>query len=650
MLLCLTLSHLLGTTCLLFGLTLGHFLCPLCSLLLSTHLLFFSGTTGLLLRALHFSLLLAAGLLFSLALGHFLRPLRCLLLGAHLLLFSGAAGLLLRALHFSLLLTTHLLFRLALSHFLRPLRSFLLGTHLLLFSGTACDFLLLALLHGYSFSLLANAFSFDDGSLFSSHALSRGTLLLGGHVLLLLRSGGLLARFFSLGGSLFSDHALLLGGLRLLLRSGGLHSVFFRFGIRCSLLSSPFFCHASFLQTLLLALLHGCGTGLLPVSTHLNSLSFGRCSGGHLVSRHFLCGNWLLCSAGVSRRLWHDCGWSGHHGRGGPFRLTDWHDCGSRRFSGLVHDHAWHIRGCCWRYDRNAALNDLALRRHFRRARRSLRGTFLIPRFPGCSRIGLRSDGRTHGLLSRSVRHRWHAGGNWGINCMTRKWVRHVPLPRPVLPRRCNDLSRCLIFRSAGRTHGFLLRSVRHSWLTIHDSRGFARRLASLMRHMPICRRLLDLCSLFLPSKGLTNLRGDALRDAVKPARPYWALNVFFNVGATYMGSGGHGGKFNHGHGRGGVPAPVMLRVRRHLLGVHRLHLALWYRAAAGLLDLRAGRSSMMSKSMTLASAGNDLRHIHAVLEDRGLPRHRRIDIDVTRTHKLVRVDEGVAVWPEAVA
>jgi hypothetical protein len=182
------------------------------------------------------------------------------------------------------------------------------------------------------------------------------------------------------------------------------------------------------------------------------------------------------------------------------------------------------------------------------------------------------------------------------------------------------------------------------------NSRGFARMPASLILHMPMCRGLLDFCSLFLSGKGLTNLPGCLLRHAVKSARPDWALNVFFNVGPTHMGAGGHGGKFNHGHGRGGVPAPVMLRVHRHLLGVHRLHLPLRYRLAAGLLDLRAGRSSMMGKRMTLASAGNDLRHIHAVLEDRGLPRHRRIDIDVTRTHKLVRVDEGVAVRAEAVA
>ncbi|MDI1312349.1 hypothetical protein, partial [Prosthecobacter sp.] len=118
--------------------------------------------------------------------------------------------------------------------------SLLLGLHLLLFSGTACDFLLLTL-HGSGLSL-PDAFSFRSGGLFGSHALRRGTLLLGCHLLLLLGSSGLLARFFSLSGGLVSGHALLLGRQRLLLRSGGsLHAAFFRFSIRCGLFSSSFF-------------------------------------------------------------------------------------------------------------------------------------------------------------------------------------------------------------------------------------------------------------------------------------------------------------------------------------------------------------------------------------------------------------------------
>ncbi|MDI1312348.1 hypothetical protein [Prosthecobacter sp.] len=43
------------------------------------------------------------------------------------------------------------------------------------------------------------------------------------------------------------------------------------------------------MQPLLLALLHGGGTGLFPISAHLSFFCFGRCSCGGLLSRHFLC-------------------------------------------------------------------------------------------------------------------------------------------------------------------------------------------------------------------------------------------------------------------------------------------------------------------------------------------------------------------------
>lgn len=262
LLLCLTLSHLLSTPGLLFRLTLGHFLRPLCGLLLGAHLLFFRRTAGLLLHTLHFSLLLTASLLFGLT------------LGAHLLLFSRTAGLLLRTLHFRLLLTAGLLFGLALGHhFLSAAFGFLLRLHLLLFSGTAGGFLLLALLHGCGFSLLADPFSFCGGGLFGSHAFSRGTLLLRCHLLLLLGCGrsGVLACFFSLGGRLVGGQALLLGSLRLLLRSGGLHAALFRFGIRGGLFSGSFLCHGTFLHLLLLALLHGGGRDLFAASMHASS-------------------------------------------------------------------------------------------------------------------------------------------------------------------------------------------------------------------------------------------------------------------------------------------------------------------------------------------------------------------------------------------
>ena len=246
---------------------------PLRSLRRST-LSFFLSTTRLLLRLTLSHLLGTPGLFFRLTLGHFLRPLCSFLLGAHLLLFGGTAGLLLHTLHFSLLLAADLLFGLALGrHFLSAAFGFLLRLHLLLFSGTAGGFLLLALLHGCGFSLLADPFSFCGGGLFGSHAFSRGTLLLRCHLLLLLGCGrsGVLACFFSLGGGLVGGNALLLSRQRLLLRSGGLHTALFRFGIRGGLFSGSFLCHGTFLHLLLLALLHGGGRDLFAASMHASS-------------------------------------------------------------------------------------------------------------------------------------------------------------------------------------------------------------------------------------------------------------------------------------------------------------------------------------------------------------------------------------------
>ena len=352
----LPLSLLLRTAGLLFRLTLGHFLRPLGCLLLGAHLLLSGLALSLLLSTLHFGLLLAACGFFSLTLGHLLRTLcgfllgtclllstlhfslllktcglfslslrhllgtaLCFLLGTHLLLFSGTAcDFLLLALHGSgfSLLPDAFGFR----------SSGLFGGHAFSGGTLLLGRQLLLLLHGGSFGLLACFFSLD-GSLVSSHALLLGgnllfllhrgsfgllaylfslggslvsghALLLGRQLLLLLHDGsfGLLACFFSLGGSLVSGHALLLGGESLLLLSSGgcLHAVFFRFGIRSGLFSGPFSCHATFLHPLLLALLHGGGTGLFPGSVHLSSFSFGGCSGGRLIGCHFLHCHWLL--------------------------------------------------------------------------------------------------------------------------------------------------------------------------------------------------------------------------------------------------------------------------------------------------------------------------------------------------------------------
>ena len=302
-----TLGFFLRTAGLLFGLALGHFLSPLRCLLLSAHLLLFGGTTCLLLRTLHLSLLLAACRFFSLTLSHLLSTAFGFLLRTHLLFFSGAACLLLRTLHFSLLLAACLLLRLALRHLLSAAFGFLLGAHLLFFSSTTCGLLLLAL-HGCGFSLLPGAFGFRSGGLFGGHAFSSGALLLGCHLLLLLRCR-LLTSFFSLGGGLVGSHALLLGGQRLLLRCGGLHAAFFRFSVRSGLFSGPFFSHATFLHLLLLALLHA-GMALFPSGTKVSFLSFGGCVGGSLLSRHFFCCRRLLRSAGFSRGLWQG-GWCG---------------------------------------------------------------------------------------------------------------------------------------------------------------------------------------------------------------------------------------------------------------------------------------------------------------------------------------------------
>ena len=361
-------GFLLRPAGLLFGLTLGHFLSPMRSLLLGTHLLLFSGSASLLLGSLHFSLLLTTHLLFSLTLGYFLSPLRSLLLGTHLLLFGGTTRLLLSALGFSLLLTACLLFCLALHrHFLRAAYRFLLGAHLLFFCGSAGGLLLLAL-HGGGFSQLPDAICFRSGDFFNSHAFSGSSaLLLGGHLLLLLRSGsgGLLACPLSLGGGLVGGHALLLGGLHRLhrlLRCSGLHAALFRFGACCRLLSGPFFCHGSFLHCLLLALLHGGAMGLLPGSLHASSFSLGGGSGSP----------WL------SRQLWHDCRWSSHDGRWG--------------LHGLVFKRKPRWGGC------------------------SHHGLGMLPVLTGHSRSGLRSDHRAYRFLGRSIRHRSHADDRRSFN------------------------------------------------------------------------------------------------------------------------------------------------------------------------------------------------------------------------------------------
>ena len=316
-----TLGFLLSAAGGFFGLTLGLFLSgALRGFLLGAHLLFsstacllFGLTLRLLLRTLHFSLLLAARTFLSLALRHFLGTLCFSFLLAACLLLGPALCHFLRTLRFSFLLTARLLLSLALLPLLRASLGLLLGTHLLLFSGTADRFLLLAL-HGGGLCLLSACGSRSSLLLFGSHAFCCGTLLLSclllllllcGLSFLLLRSGSLhaglfrvsgrgglfrsrffclrlgvrflLACFFRLGCRLIGHHALLLGGLSLLLlhSSGGLHAGVFRFGSHCALISGHFFRLSMRFCSLLSALLHRCGLGLLLGSQQTCFLSSG---------------------------------------------------------------------------------------------------------------------------------------------------------------------------------------------------------------------------------------------------------------------------------------------------------------------------------------------------------------------------------------
>lgn len=231
----------------------------------------------------------------------------------------------------------------------------------------------------------------------------------------------------------------------------------------------------------------------------------------------------------------------------------------------------------------------------------------------------------------------------------------HAPLPRLLLKRRCLHRryrwSHCWLFRSAGRIHGFRRQSARHCSRSIDDSRWLGRTPAIGVLHMPTHGGLLlHHRRFFLLGNVLANLPGSLLRHAFKSTHQNRLLNTLFDFRAPHMGTGSHGGKLHHGHGGISVSPPMMLLPRWHLVGVHGLHLPLGHRLTTGLLHLGARWPSLMDKRMPTAVAGHDLRHIHAVLEDRGLPSHGRIDVDVGRAHKLGRVDEGVAGGAEAVA
>ncbi|MDB6003153.1 MAG: hypothetical protein JWR15_140 [Prosthecobacter sp.] len=178
------------------------------------------------------------------------------------------------------------------------------------------------------------------------------------------------------------------------------------------------------------------------------------------------------------------------------------------------------------------------------------------------------------------------------------------------------------------------------------------------MRHAPMHRLLLlHGGGLLLLGNGFANLRGNTLRHAFESAHQGRPLDVFLDVRMPHTGARGGGWKLDHGH-RGCCSFPasstlVMLLLLRWLLvSVHRLHLTLRHRPATRLLHLASGRATLIDKVMPMAmtTTGHDLRHVHAVLKDRGLLRHRCIHTDVAGTHKLVRVDEGVAGRAKAVA
>ena len=233
--------------------------------------------------------------------------------------------------------------------------------------------------------------------------------------------------------------------------------------------------------------------------------------------------------------------------------------------------------------------------------------------------------------------------------------MRHALVPRLWLHDRSRRRRHALSgqhwsFRRAGGAHGFLKWWVRHTWRTNDDCRRFYRVPGSLMRHVPMHRLLLHCGSLFLSGDGFANFCDHLLRHAFKSAHRGRALDVFFDFGMHHSGTGRYGWQLNHGHGCGIVPAPMMLLLRRHLVSVHRLYLPLGHGLTAGLLHLGAGWSSLVDKRMLPAVAGHDLRHVHAVLVNRGLPHDRRIDIDIAPAHELVGVDKGVAGRAEAVA
>jgi len=232
--------------------------------------------------------------------------------------------------------------------------------------------------------------------------------------------------------------------------------------------------------------------------------------------------------------------------------------------------------------------------------------------------------------------------------------MRHAPParmlrgPRPLHWR--GALSWCRLFSNHGRTRSFLGRCAWHHGRWLDDHRSWHRMTACLMWHASMSRLPLYRRGFFLSGNVLTDLPGSLLRHAFKSPHQNRLLDVLFDLGAPQAGPRGHRRHFHHGDRRGGVSAAMRVLAGRHLVGVHCLHLPLGHRPTTGLLHLTTGWSPLVDKRMAPAVAGHDLRHIHAVLEDRGLPRHRRINVDVRRAHKLVRVDESVAGRAEAVA
>ncbi len=166
----------------------------------------------------------------------------------------------------------------------------------------------------------------------------------------------------------------------------------------------------------------------------------------------------------------------------------------------------------------------------------------------------------------------------------------------------------------------------------------------------PAPPRALRTCSSLLLLSGdvFADLCRRVLRHSLKTTHQHRALHMLTDLRACHAGSGTHRRQVHHG--QGGLRMVAVALRGGNLVCLHRLHLPLRHRMAAGLLHLGPGRATLLHKGVVMAAAGHDLGHVHALAVDRGALRHRSIDADVGGADKLRDGDEDVAGWAEAVA